>query len=243
MGLMINRSFFMGCFLLSIKWDVVSGYYNRLVPRPVRVWLRGSKNGVTISTDFFNYNKDDIRAIRADVELTNLYEERLLLKDLDFVFEKGNVSLIESKDMECKLPAKDILLLKDAKVRISKYVTSRGVFACNDQPIDVSMPLHRLSALKEKRGIDAVEKYRTDGMIWTCNCGYVNEAGADECLICGRKQEDMKSTSKFNPDEMLAKMQTKEYVIELKDVLMEYIKDIDSEYRMELLEIMESGLQ
>jgi hypothetical protein len=53
----------------------------------------------------------------------------------------------------------------------------------------------------------------------------------------------MKSTSKFNPDEMLAKMQTKEYVIELKDVLMEYIKDIDSEYRMELLEIMESGLQ
>ena len=118
----------------------VSNYYNRLVPRPVRVWLRGSKNGVTISTDFFNYNKDDIRAIRADVELTNLYEERLLLKDLDFVFEKGNVSLIESKDMECKLPAKDILLLKDAKVRISKYVTSRGVFACNDQPIDVSMP-------------------------------------------------------------------------------------------------------
>ena len=221
----------------------VSNYYNRLVPRPVRVWLRGSKNGVTISTDFFNYNKDDIRAIRADVELTNLYEERLLLKDLDFVFEKGNVSLIESKDMECKLPAKDILLLKDAKVRISKYVTSRGVFACNDQPIDVSMPLHRLSALKEKRGIDAVEKYRTDGMIWTCNCGYVNEAGADECLICGRKQEYMKSTSKFNPDEMLAKMQTKEYVIELKDVLMEYIKDIDSEYRMELLEIMESGLQ
>ena len=217
----------------------VSNYYNRLVPRPVRVWLRGSKNGVTISTDFFNYNKDDIRAIRADVELTNLYEERLLLKDLDFVFEKGNVSLIESKDMECKLPAKDILLLRDAKVRISKYVTSRGVFACNDQPIDVSMPLHRLSALKEKRGIDAVEKYRTDGMIWTCNCGYVNEAGADECLICGRKQEDMKSTSKFNPDEMLAKMQTKE----LKDVLMEYIKDIDSEYRMELLEIMESGLQ
>ena len=53
----------------------------------------------------------------------------------------------------------------------------------------------------------------------------------------------MKSTSKVNPDEMLAKMQTKEYVIELKDVLMEYIKDIDSEYRMELLEIMESGLQ
>lgn len=221
----------------------VSNYYNRLVPRPVKVVLSGTNNSVSISTYFFNYNKDDIKAIRADVELTNLYEEKLLLKNLDFVFEKGNVSLIEANEIECKLPAKDILLIKDSKVTISKYVTSRGVFACNDLPINVSLPLHRLAALKEKRGIDAVEKYQTDGMVWTCNCGYVNEAGSEECMICARKQEDMKSTSKFNPDEMIAKMQTKEYVIEIKDVLMEYIKDIDSEYRMELLEIMESGLQ
>ncbi len=221
----------------------VTNYYNRLVPRPVKVILSGTNKAVKISAWFYNYNMDDIKAIRADVELTNLYEEKLLLKDLDFVFEKGNITQIESNEIDCKLPAKDILLIKDSKVTISKYVTSRGVFACNDLPINVTMPMHRLIALKDKRGIDAVEKYRTDGMVWTCNCGYVNEAGADECVICSRKQEDMKSTSKFNPDEMIAKMQTKEYVIEIKDVLMEYIKDIDSEYRMELLEIMESGLQ
>ncbi|MGN0436481.1 MAG: heavy metal-binding domain-containing protein [Wujia sp.] len=221
----------------------VSNYYNRLVPRPVKIILNGVNKEVTVSAQFFNYNKDDIKAIRADVELTNHYEEKLVLKNIDFVFEKGNVTLIESNAIECKLPVKDILLIKDSKVIISKYVTSRGVYACNDLPINVSMPLHRLAALKEKRGIDAVEKYVTDGMIWTCNCGYVNEAGAEECMICGRKQESMKSTSKFNPDEMIAKMQTKEYVIEIKDVLMEYIKDIDSEYRMELLEVMESGLQ
>ncbi len=221
----------------------VTNYYNRLVPRPVKVILSGTNKAVKISTWFYNYNMDDIKAIRADVELTNLYEEKLLLKDLDFVFEKGNITQIESNEIDCKLPAKDILLIKDSKVTISKYVTSRGVFACNDLPINVSIPMHRLIALKEKRGIDAVEKYKTDGMVWTCNCGYVNEAGADECVICSRKQEDMKSNSKFNPDDMIAKMQTKEYVIEIKDVLMEYIKDIDSEYRMELLEIMESGLQ
>ncbi len=226
-----------------VKELYVSNYYNRLVPRPVKVVLSGTSKDVKLSTWFFNYNMDDIKAVRADVELTNLYEEKLLLKNLDFVFEKGNISLIVANNIECKLPAKDILLIKDAKVTISKYVTSRGVFACNDLPINVSMPLHRLAALKEKRGIDAVEKYRTDGMIWTCNCGYVNEAGAEECMVCGRKQEDMKSNSKFSPDEMIAKMQTKEYVIEIKDVLMEYIKQIDSEYRMELLEIMESGLQ
>ncbi len=221
----------------------VSNYYNRLVPRPVKVDLNALNKDVTITVSYYNYNQDDIRAIRADVELTNLYEEKLLIKNLDFTFERGNVTLIESAPVECKLPAKDIMLLKDAKVTISKYVTSRGVFAVNDAPINVEMPLHRLAALKEKRGIDAVEKYRTDGMIWTCNCGYVNEAGTDECVVCGRKQDDMKSTSKFNPDEMIDKMRTKEYVIEIKDVLMEYIKDIDNEYRMELLEIMESGLQ
>lgn len=221
----------------------VSNYYNRLVPRPVKVILTACGQEVKISTWYFNYNKDDIKAIRADVELTNLYEEKLLLKDLDFVFEKGNISQIESAAIACKLPAKDVLLIKDAKVTISKYVTSRGVYGCNDLPINVSMPLHRLIALKEKRGIDAVEKYRTDGMIWTCNCGNVNDAGTEECMMCGRKQDDMKSTSSFNPDEMIAKMQEKEYVLEIKDVLMEYIKEIDSQDRLELLQIMESGMQ
>ena len=221
----------------------VSNYYNRLVPRPVQVRLNAVNKDVTIGVEFYNYNQDDIRAIRADVELTNLYEEKLLLKNIDFSFERGNITQIESEPVECKLPAKDIMLIKDSKVTISKYVTSRGVFAVNDNPINVEMPLHRLASLKQKRGIDAVAKYVTDGMIWTCNCGYVNEAGTDECVVCGRKQDDMKSTSKFNPDEMIDKMRTKEYVIEIKDVLMEYIKEIDNQYRMELLEIMESGLQ
>ena len=36
-------------------------------------------------------------------------------------------------------------------------------------------------------------------------------------------------------------MKEKEYVNELKDVLMSYIKDIDTKYRLQLLEIMESG--
>jgi hypothetical protein len=221
----------------------VSNYYNRLVPRPVKVILAGNSKGVKISARYFNYNKDDIKAIRADVELTNLYEEKLVLKNLDFVFEKGNISLIESNEIDCKLPAKDILLIKDSKVTISKYVTSTGVYACNDLPINVSMPMHRLISLKEKRGIDAVERYKADGMTWTCNCGFVNEAGSTECMICSRKQDDLKSNISFNPDEMIAKMQTKEFVIEIKDVLMEYIKDIDAEYRMQLLEIMESGIQ
>lgn len=221
----------------------VSNYYNKTIPRAVKACLKCDNKEVKIGLQFFNYNQDDILAVRADVEFINMYDEKMLLKNVDFVFEKGNVSLITSRSVDCKLPPKEVLLIKDAKVFITKYATSRGVIMCNEQPIDVSMSLQRLASLKQKRGLDAVEKYRTDGMIWTCNCGHVNEAGAEECIICARKQEDIKGKSRFNPDEMIDKMRSKEYVIELKDILMDNIKNIDNQYRMELLEIMESGLQ
>ena len=223
---------------------VVMNYYARLVPRPVKVMLEENAEGdIDMRVLFFNYNKEDILAIRGNVEYTNLYDERLVVKDVDFAFRKGNVTQIESEPVSAQITTNDVLLLKEARVIISKYATPRGVFACNDSPINVSMSVHRLEALKAKRGIDAVEKYQTDGMIWTCNCGHVNEAGTDECIVCGRKHDDIQITTSFNYEEMIDKMKEKEYVIEIKDVLMEYIKSIDTKYRLQLLEIMESGLQ
>ncbi|MBR6217683.1 MAG: heavy metal-binding domain-containing protein [Eubacterium sp.] len=219
----------------------VTNYYVRLVPRPVKVIVDGSRDEVNLSVWFYNYNLDDINAVRADVELTNIYDEKLVMKGVDLVFDKGNVSLIKSDFVDCGLSVNDIKLLKDAKVIINKYVTPRGIFACNDTPVNVSMTTRRLEALKAKRGIDAVEKYRTDGMIWTCNCGHVNEAGNEECIVCGRKQDDMKVTTKFDYEKMIEEMRDKEYVNEIKDVLMGYIKEIDNKYRIQLLEIMESG--
>ena len=38
----------------------------------------------------YNYNNDDIISIRTDVEFTNLYDERLVIKNVDFVFETGD---------------------------------------------------------------------------------------------------------------------------------------------------------
>ena len=222
---------------------VVMNYYERLVPRPVRVTMEGEKDNISMKVLFFNYNKDDILAIRASVELTNVYDERLVIKDVDFVFDKGNVQQIESGSVPAQISANDVQLLKEARVVISKYATPRAVYACNDAPINVSMSAHRLESLKQKRGIDAVEKYQTDGMIWTCNCGHVNEAGMDECMICGRKHDDIRVVTTFNYDEMIERMREKEYVIEIKDVLMDYIKSIEPKYRLQLLEIMESGLQ
>ena len=80
-------------------------------------------------------------------------------------------------------------------------------------------------------------------MIWTCNCGHVNEAGSEECIVCGRKQIDIATKAAFDYEAMINEMRSKEYVIEIKDVLMGHLKEIDTKYRIPLLEIMESGLQ
>ena len=102
-----------------------------------------------------------------------------------------------------------------------------------------------LEGLKDKRGKDAVERYKSDGTTWLCNCGYINAAGDEECAICGRKEEDLRVNVGFNYEEMCDRMKSCEDVAAMKDILMEYIKkgSIDAKYRMELLEIMESGLQ
>ena len=117
----------------------VTNYYTRLVPRPVKVVIEGSRDEISLSVWFYNYNLDDINAVRGDIELTNLYDEKLVIKGVDFIIDKGNVSLIKSDYVSCKLTVNDIKLLKDAKVIVSKYVTPRGIFACNDNPINVTM--------------------------------------------------------------------------------------------------------
>ena len=107
------------------------------------------------------------------------------------------------------------------------------------------MSAKQFDNLKNKRGIDAVERYKSDGSTWLCNCGYINAGGDEECAICGRKEEELKVNIGFNYEKMCDKMKDLPNVSAMKDVLMDYIKRgmIDAKYRMELLEIMESGLQ
>ncbi len=223
----------------------VSNYYNMLMPRPVQVHLVGEDNNVKVAPIFYNYNQDEIKAVRCDIELTNFYEEKLVLQGIDFVFERNNVTKLVADFVECKLPMKDIPLIKDAKVYVKKYVTSKGVFAPDADPIDVTLSSKQFENLKNKRGIDAVERYKSDGSTWLCNCGYINAGGDEECAICGRKEDVLKTNIGFNYEAMCDRMKGLPNVSAMKDVLMEYIKQgaIDAKYRMELLEIMESGLQ
>ena len=60
----------------------VSNYYTRLVPRAVQVRFESVDGVVKIATDFYNYNLDEVKAIRADVTLTNFYDEKVVLMRL-----------------------------------------------------------------------------------------------------------------------------------------------------------------
>ncbi|MDD6070645.1 MAG: YbjQ family protein [Clostridiales bacterium] len=224
---------------------LVSNYYNMLIPRPVELTIIGEDNVVKVAPVFYNYNQDEIKAVRCDIELTNYYEEKLLLQGMDFVFERNNITKLQAELVECKLPVKAIPLIKDVKVYVKKYVTSKGVFVPDAEPIDITLSKHSLEGLKQKRGRDAVERYKSDGTTWICNCGYINAAGDEECGICGRKEEELRMNVGFDYEEMCERMRGLPNVSAMKDVLVDYIKQgaIDAKYRMELLETMESGLQ
>ena len=223
----------------------VSNYYNLLMPRPVEVILVREDKDVKIALVFYNYNQDEIRTIRCDIEFTNFYGEKMILQGIDFVFDKNNNIRLESDFVECKIKTKDIPIIKNVKVYVKKYATEKGVFTPDTDPIDITLSEKNLKALKEKYGSDAVERYKSDSTTWLCNCGYINAAGDEECSICGRIEADLSGGKGFNYEEMTERMKEQSNVDGMKDVLVEYIKNgtIDAKYRMELLEIMESGRQ
>ena len=229
----------------GVRQDLyVTNYYTKLLLRPVQVRIRADKNATRISPVFMNYRNEEIRAIRADVELSTYYDEKIVLRDMDFTFEKNNVSQLEADWIECDIKEREVKMIKDAKVVVRKYVTARKVISCEELPITTDLSYRRLESLKKKRGIDAVVKYQSNGMIWTCVCGCINKVSDAECDVCGRKEADIKKDLGFNYEEMLDKMATKNNVTEMKDVVIkDYIKQIDPESRMELLQTLESALQ
>lgn len=222
----------------------VTNYYTKLLIRPVQVRIRADKNMTRISPIFMNYRNEEVRAIRADVELTTYYDEKVVLRDMDFTFEKNNLIQLEADWVECDIKEREVKMIKDAKVVLRKYVTPRKVVTCEELPVSTELSSRRLESLKKKRGIDAVVKYQSNGMIWTCVCGCINKVSDAECDVCGRKEVEIKKDLGFNYEEMLDRMASMNNVTEMKNlVISEYIKNIDPDSRMELLQTLESALQ
>ena len=102
----------------------VRNYYDLLVPRASKVVLASEGKGTKVSVWFNNYNNDDILALKAELQFTNIYGDNITLPDVDFTFDKTNLNLLKSDFVECKLPDRYIKLISSAKVYIKKYVKS-----------------------------------------------------------------------------------------------------------------------
>ena len=106
----------------------VRNYYDLLVPRASKVVLASEGKGTKISVWFNNYNNDDIKALKAELQFTNIYGDNITLPDVDFTFDKTNLKLLKSDYVECKLPDKYIKMISSVKVYIKKYVKASGVY-------------------------------------------------------------------------------------------------------------------
>ena len=89
----------------------VRNYYDLLVPRASKVVLASEGKGTKISVWFNNYNNDDIKALKAELQFTNIYGDNITLPDVDFTFDKTNLKLLKSDYVECKLPDKYIKMI------------------------------------------------------------------------------------------------------------------------------------
>ncbi|MBR1866356.1 MAG: YbjQ family protein [Lachnospiraceae bacterium] len=226
--------------------EIVSNYYNLQMPRPIEITMISKNNVVSIAPIFYNYGRETVKTIRCDIAFTNYYDEKLLLQGVDFVFSKESELRLQAEFVECKLPVKDIPMIKDVKIFVRKYVTNKGVFAPDSKPLDITLSRRMLERLRGRFGQDLVERYKSNGDTWMCVCGQTNDAVTDMvCPVCGRKETDLKVDVGFDYEEMCNRMKEMPNVSAMKDILMGYIREgsIDNKYRMELLQVMESGLQ
>lgn len=225
----------------------VSNYYNLQMPRPIEIVMIGKDNVVNISPIFYNYGRELVKTIRCDITFTNYYDEKLMLQGVDFIFGKEIETRLQAEFVECKLPMKDIPMIKDVKIFVRKYVTDKGIYAPSTESVDISLSQNMLTRFRKKFGEDLVERYKSHGSTWTCPCGQVNDTDAADtpCPVCGRKESDLRVDIGFDYEGMCERMKDLPNVTAMKDLVMTYIRDgsLDTKYRMPLLQELESGLQ
>ena len=82
----------------------VRNYYDLLVPRASKVVLASEGKGTKVSVWFNNYNNDDILALKAELQFTNIYGDNITLPDVDFTFDKTNLNLLKSDFCRVQAP-------------------------------------------------------------------------------------------------------------------------------------------
>lgn len=220
----------------------VSNYINKKIVRPFEVALHVDGTQVYMSMKLHNYEMTKITAVKVDVTFTDIYGETMTIENVDYVMNQDINILLKTDRVPVDMDVRKVGLQSDVKVTLRKYVKDRAVISVADEPMDSSLNSDELKVFKKNKGADAVDKYRKTDTYWRCICGTINLPGDTQCSMCNREEKDFSNGYNFDYESMLDTMRDASSSEEIKDILMEYIPQIDSGARVELLEILQSAI-
>ena len=226
----------------NVKVLSVSNYLNKKIIRPFEVALHVDGQQVYMSVKVHNYEMTKISAMKLDVTFMDIYGEKLSFPNVDYAINQDINILIQSDRIPIEMDARKVGLQTDVKVAVRKYVKDHKVYEVAEQPVDSSLTSEQLTIFKQNKGADAVDKYRKTDTYWRCICGAINLPGDTQCSMCNREEKDFLNNYRFDYEAMLATMEDAKSAEEIKDILMQFIPEIDSGSRVELLEILQSAI-
>lgn len=220
----------------------VSNYLNKKIVRPFEVALHVDGQQVYMSMKIHNYEMTKISAVKVNVVFTDIYGDKTVLENIDYSINQDINILIKTAKVPVDMDARKVGLQNDVKVSVRKYVKDRKVYDVAEQPVDSSLSSEELAIFKKNKGSDAVDKYRKTDTYWRCICGAINLPGDTQCSMCNREEKDFANGYRFDYESMLSTMEDAKSAEEIKDILMQFIPEIDSGARVELLEILQSAI-
>ena len=216
----------------NVKVLSVSNYLNKKIIRPFEVALHVDGQQVYMSVKVHNYEMTKISAMKLDVTFMDIYGEKLSFPNVDYAINQDINILIQTDRIPIEMDTRKVGLQTDVKVAVRKYVKDHKVYEVAEQPVDSSLTSEQLAIFKQNKGADAVDKYRKTDTYWRCICG----------AMCNREEKDFLNNYRFDYEAMLATMEDANSAEEIKDILMQFIPEIDSGSRVELLEILQSAI-
>lgn len=202
-------------------------------------------------------DKDKVKALIADIELENIFEEKNILENVIFaVSQNGFDSLYSTDFVSLDIENLRTDLLNRAYVSVKKIIFYENI----DDIVDVNnstecrnvkISSHDLQVLRENYGRDVVCDKQVNGETLICFCGAENNKNIDECSRCHRKfsvkHDDIKGSilqDKNRINEIIDEIVTKrtasgiyEYILSLE---IEELKEL--EYELKVLSHLENSL-
>lgn len=198
-------------------------------------------------------DKGKVKALIADIELENIFEEKIVLKDVIFAISRNEFDSLYSTDF-AKIDIENLRtdLLNKAYVSIKKVIFYGYTDVVNINNAaeykNTEISSFDLRVLRKNYGEDVVCDKQINKGTWTCFCGATNDKNVSECYRChrqlGRKYGSIDiptSIDKATLNEIIDEVMTKQTANDIYEYILSLgIKELESlEYELKVLQKQE----